>query len=88
MPQALRCANTSRLRRETRLQRWFTKYAKYAKEEGIIIKCKFRENWYKCNFIENWYKMRGASNAKAKRELNFQPRPLEWMVNTAVAHAS
>ena len=32
--------------------------------------------------------MRGASNAKAKRELNFQPRPLEWMVNSAVAHAS
>ncbi|MEH2012393.1 NAD-dependent epimerase/dehydratase family protein [Nostoc sp.] len=32
--------------------------------------------------------MRGASNAKAKRELNFQPRPLESMVNTAVAHAS
>jgi nucleoside-diphosphate-sugar epimerase len=23
-------------------------------------------------------RMRGASNAKAKRELNFQPRPLEW----------
>lgn len=23
--------------------------------------------------------MRGASNAKAKRELNFQPRPLEWL---------
>jgi nucleoside-diphosphate-sugar epimerase len=23
--------------------------------------------------------MRGASNAKAKRELNFQPRPLEWI---------
>ncbi|MEH1921433.1 hypothetical protein [Nostoc sp.] len=32
--------------------------------------------------------MRGASNALAKRELNFQPRPLEWMVNSAVAHAS
>jgi nucleoside-diphosphate-sugar epimerase len=32
--------------------------------------------------------MRGASNAKAKRELNFQPRPLEWMVETTVAHAS
>ncbi|MHC5778191.1 NAD-dependent epimerase/dehydratase family protein [Nostoc sp.] len=32
--------------------------------------------------------MRGASNAKAKRELNFQPRPLEWIVNSAVAHAS
>ena len=32
--------------------------------------------------------MRGVSNAKAKRELNFQPRPLEWIVNTAVAHAS
>ncbi|MCC5670432.1 NAD(P)-dependent oxidoreductase [Nostoc sp. CHAB 5784] len=31
--------------------------------------------------------MRGASNAKAKRELNFQPRPLEWMVNTVAAHA-
>jgi 2-alkyl-3-oxoalkanoate reductase len=29
--------------------------------------------------------MRGASNAKAKRELNFQPRSLEWMVNTTVA---
>jgi hypothetical protein len=25
---------------------------------------------------------------KAKRELNFQPRPLEWIVDTAVAHAS
>ena len=24
-------------------------------------------------------KMRGVSNAKAKRELNFQPRPLEWL---------
>jgi nucleoside-diphosphate-sugar epimerase len=24
-------------------------------------------------------RMRGVSNAKAKRELNFQPRPLEWM---------
>ncbi|MBD1848115.1 NAD(P)-dependent oxidoreductase [Cyanobacteria bacterium FACHB-63] len=32
--------------------------------------------------------MRGASNAKAKRELNFQPRPLEWVINTATAHAS
>ena len=31
--------------------------------------------------------MRGASNAKAKRELNFQPRPLDWTVNTAVAQA-
>ncbi|OKH42872.1 dTDP-4-dehydrorhamnose reductase [Calothrix sp. HK-06] len=28
--------------------------------------------------------MRGASNAKAKRELNFQPRPLEWVVSTVV----
>lgn len=27
--------------------------------------------------------MRGASNAKAKRELNFKPRPLEWIINTA-----
>ena len=26
-------------------------------------------------------KMRGVSNAKAKRELNFQPRPLEWIVD-------
>ena len=25
--------------------------------------------------------MRGVSNAKAKRELNFQPRPLEWIVD-------
>ncbi|MEH1934404.1 MAG: NAD(P)-dependent oxidoreductase [Nostoc sp.] len=32
--------------------------------------------------------MRGASNAKAKRELNFQPRPLEWLIGNAVAHAS
>jgi nucleoside-diphosphate-sugar epimerase len=31
--------------------------------------------------------MRGASNAKAKRELNFQPRSLEWLVGTAVAYA-
>ena len=28
--------------------------------------------------------MRGASNAKAKRELNFQPRSLEWSADTAV----
>jgi nucleoside-diphosphate-sugar epimerase len=32
--------------------------------------------------------MRGVSNAKAKRELNFQPRPLEWIADTAAAHAS
>jgi nucleoside-diphosphate-sugar epimerase len=32
-------------------------------------------------------KLRGASNAKAKRELGFQPRPLEWIVDAAVAHA-
>ena len=32
--------------------------------------------------------MRGVSNAKAKRELNFQPRPLEWIVDTATAHTS
>ena len=31
--------------------------------------------------------IRGVSNAKAKRELNFQPRHLEWM-ETAAAHAS
>jgi 2-alkyl-3-oxoalkanoate reductase len=28
-------------------------------------------------------RMRGVSNAKAKRELNFQPRPLEWIARTA-----
>lgn len=32
-------------------------------------------------------RLRGVSNAKAKRELNFQPRPLEWIVDTALAHA-
>jgi 2-alkyl-3-oxoalkanoate reductase len=32
-------------------------------------------------------KMRGASNAKAKRELDFQPRSMEWIVNTTVARA-
>ena len=32
--------------------------------------------------------MRGVSNAKAKHELNFQPRSLEWMVNTAVSRAN
>lgn len=31
--------------------------------------------------------MRGASNAKAKRELNFQPRPLEWTAGSTAAHA-
>jgi nucleoside-diphosphate-sugar epimerase len=29
--------------------------------------------------------MRGASNAKARRELNFRPRPLEWIVEAAAA---
>jgi nucleoside-diphosphate-sugar epimerase len=29
--------------------------------------------------------MRGASNAKAKRELNFKPRPLEWIIASTVA---
>lgn len=32
--------------------------------------------------------IRGVSNAKAKRELNFQPRSLEWLVKTAVASAN
>jgi nucleoside-diphosphate-sugar epimerase len=32
--------------------------------------------------------MRGVSNAKAKRELNFQPRPLEWTADTAAARAA
>ncbi|MEH2375944.1 NAD-dependent epimerase/dehydratase family protein [Nostoc sp.] len=32
--------------------------------------------------------MQGASNAKAKRELNFQPRSLEWLVGATVAYAS
>ena len=32
-------------------------------------------------------RMRGVSNAKAKRELTFQPRPLEWVIDTALAHA-
>ena len=32
--------------------------------------------------------MRGVSNAKAKRELNFQPRQLEWIINTVGAQAS
>jgi nucleoside-diphosphate-sugar epimerase len=32
--------------------------------------------------------MRGVSNAKAKRELNFQPRSLEWLVESAIAHTS
>lgn len=31
--------------------------------------------------------MRGVSNAKAKRELNFHPRPLEWLGNAASADA-
>jgi nucleoside-diphosphate-sugar epimerase len=30
--------------------------------------------------------MRGVSNAKAKRELAFEPRSLEWVVDTAPAH--
>lgn len=32
--------------------------------------------------------MRGVANAKAKRELKFQPRPLEWIVETSAAHDS
>ena len=28
-------------------------------------------------------RLRGASNAKAKRELNFRPRPLDWLSTTA-----
>jgi nucleoside-diphosphate-sugar epimerase len=32
--------------------------------------------------------MRGVSNAKAKRDLHFQPRPLEWLGDTAVANPS
>jgi nucleoside-diphosphate-sugar epimerase len=33
-------------------------------------------------------RMRGVSNAKARRELNFQPRLLEWTAKAAAAHAS
>jgi 2-alkyl-3-oxoalkanoate reductase len=31
--------------------------------------------------------LRGASNAKAKRELNFRPRPLEWTAGAALGRA-
>jgi len=31
--------------------------------------------------------LRGASNAKAKRELSFQPRPLQWVAETALVRA-
>lgn len=31
--------------------------------------------------------LRGASNAKTKRELNFQPRPLEWLAGASSARA-
>ena len=33
-------------------------------------------------------KLRGVSNAKAKRELDFQPRPLEWIVDTVAAQGA
>jgi nucleoside-diphosphate-sugar epimerase len=33
-------------------------------------------------------RMRGASNAKARRELAFQPRPLEWVSGTAPDHVA
>ena len=33
-------------------------------------------------------RMRGVSNARAKRELAFQPRTLEWTDGTAVARAA
>jgi hypothetical protein len=39
--------------------------AKFAPEEGV-------------DAVYYGTQMRGVSNAKAKRELNFQPRPLEW----------
>jgi nucleoside-diphosphate-sugar epimerase len=32
--------------------------------------------------------LRGASNAKARRELHFQPRPLEWVAEAVVAHTA
>ena len=32
--------------------------------------------------------MRGCSNRKAKRELHFQPRPLEWIAESTIARAS
>ena len=31
-------------------------------------------------------RMRGVSNVKARRELNFRPRPLEWTVDAAAAY--
>ncbi|MEH2406640.1 MAG: hypothetical protein V7K19_26295 [Nostoc sp.] len=37
------------------------KYAKYAKTEGVIIKCKLTENWYKwfaCEISDEWTKLR------------------------------
>ena len=33
-------------------------------------------------------KMRGVSNAKVKRELNFQPRPLEWTSKKGIGQSS
>ncbi|MEH2279075.1 MAG: hypothetical protein V7K40_30900 [Nostoc sp.] len=37
MPQALRCANTSRLRRETHLQRWIHRSALAPQPTPVLV---------------------------------------------------
>lgn len=36
------------------------------------------------DFVYYATKLRGASNAKAKKHLGFQPRPLEWLLETSI----
>jgi nucleoside-diphosphate-sugar epimerase len=49
----------------------------------ISVECALKERG--ADTVYYGTQMRGVSNAKAKRELNFQPRPLGWIVGTVVA---
>ena len=52
----------------------------FAAGQGIATMVAMTGNFLLNNlFTYRDRRLRGASNEKAKRELNFQPRPLEWL---------
>src|SRR5215471_12165057 len=77
--------NWDALVREGKLQQrvWLTAFARYcgALEPPHISE---RQALQAAGFDAVYYatQPRGASNAKAKRELGFRPRPLQWLVHT------
>ncbi len=69
--------------RPVAVREWLPAYARWLKAPPPP-QVSVEETFHKSGADAIYYgtQMRGVSNAKAKRELNFQPRPLAWLADT------